>query len=158
MRFRKAAVALFALAATTAFAGNPDSNTVQKAQQALNDKGFEAGSADGKWGPNTQAAVQKFQQSKNLNQSGQLDAQTLAALDIQAQADSGFGPRPDAAQSQGTNASQPQGTNASQSRGTNAPMSQGNNAAPSQAQGTNSAQSPSSGTNSAPTSQAQQQR
>ena len=91
MRLRKVAIALFTVAATAAMAGH-DGGQVRQAQEALNQKGFDAGTADGKWGPQTQAAVQKFQQSQKLEQSGELDNQTLAALNVQAA--SGFGPRP----------------------------------------------------------------
>ena len=38
-------------------------DNVKKLQQALNDLGFDCGNVDGKFGPNTLAAVKKFQQS-----------------------------------------------------------------------------------------------
>src|SRR5256885_6869473 len=61
-----------------------DTSTVQQAQQALNDKGFDAGTPDGKLGPHTKAALNKFQQSQGISASGQLDGQTLAALGVSA--------------------------------------------------------------------------
>lgn len=60
---------------------NPE--TVRSAQQALNEKGFNVGTVDGQMGPNTESAIKKFQQSKGLPQSGNLDEQTLAALGVE---------------------------------------------------------------------------
>ena len=44
--------------------------------------GHDAGAADGKMGPKTQAALKEFQQSKGLQASGQLDQKTVAALGV----------------------------------------------------------------------------
>ncbi|MGQ0651204.1 MAG: peptidoglycan-binding domain-containing protein [Betaproteobacteria bacterium] len=49
---------------------------VKQAQEKLNVQ------ADGKIGPQTQAALKDFQKSKGLEASGQLDQQTVAALGI----------------------------------------------------------------------------
>lgn len=57
------------------------SNDVSEVQQALKDKGFDAGPVDGVAGPKTQAALKQFQQAQGLQASGQLDDQTLAALE-----------------------------------------------------------------------------
>ena len=54
---------------------------VKQAQQKLSEQGHEV-QADGILGPKTQAALKEFQQSKGLQASGQLDQQTLAALDV----------------------------------------------------------------------------
>jgi len=91
MIFRKLAIAAMMASATAAFAANQassnqDSSTVKQAQQALNDKGFNVGTADGIVGPKTQAALEKFQQSKGLGGSGTLDSQTLAALGVSGDA------------------------------------------------------------------------
>lgn len=64
-----------------------DESTVRQAQQALNDKGYNV-SADGQWGPKSKAAAKKFQQAQGIEQSGQLDSQTLAALNINASSQS----------------------------------------------------------------------
>lgn len=56
--------------------------SVRSAQAALNDQGYSAGAVDGQWGPNTQNAVRRFQADKGLEQSGTLDAATLAALGV----------------------------------------------------------------------------
>ena len=59
-----------------------DSALVRSVQQALNDKGYDAGYVDGRWGPSTEEAVRKFQQASGLPQSGQLERSTLAALGL----------------------------------------------------------------------------
>jgi peptidoglycan hydrolase-like protein with peptidoglycan-binding domain len=56
---------------------------VKKVQQELKQQGFDAGPVDGQWGPLTQQGVKKFQESKDLKATGQLDQQTLSALGIQ---------------------------------------------------------------------------
>lgn len=58
------------------------SEVVKQAQEKLSATGHDAGPADGIVGAKTQAAVKQFQQSKGLEASGQLDSQTLAALQI----------------------------------------------------------------------------
>ena len=55
---------------------------VRQAQQALKDKGFDVGQIDGQMGPHTQQALRSFQQQQNIQSSGQLDQQTLAALGV----------------------------------------------------------------------------
>src|SRR4051812_11547066 len=59
---------------------SPD--VVKQAQEKLSAAGMDAGQADGKLGPKTQAAVKEYQQSKGIQASGQLDRQTLAALGV----------------------------------------------------------------------------
>lgn len=63
-------------------ASGASDSTVRSAQAALNDKGYNVGSVDGQWGPNTQSAVRQFQADKGLTQSGTLDSSTLAALGV----------------------------------------------------------------------------
>ena len=65
-------------AAPTATTGN----TVRKAQAALNDQGYDVGTVDGRWGPNTQNAVRRFQAKSGLTESGTLDSATLNALGV----------------------------------------------------------------------------
>jgi peptidoglycan hydrolase-like protein with peptidoglycan-binding domain len=60
---------------------SPD--VVKKAQQALKDKGHDAGPIDGKYGPLTAQGVKKFQEAEKIKVTGQLDAQTLSALGIE---------------------------------------------------------------------------
>ncbi len=59
------------------------SGVVRQVQQQLKQQGINAGPVDGQWGPLTEKGVRQFQQSKNIQASGQLDEQTLAALGIQ---------------------------------------------------------------------------
>src|SRR5258708_36176205 len=68
---------------TSASLGANDQALVRDAQQALKDKGFNAGKIDGKMGPKTQAALKNFQQSKGLTTTASLDSQTLSALGVQ---------------------------------------------------------------------------
>ena len=56
--------------------------TVRSAQTALNEKGYNVGSVDGHWGPNTESAVRRFQAERGLTQSGELDSATLSALGV----------------------------------------------------------------------------
>ena len=57
-------------------------STVRQAQAALNDKGYDAGAVDGRWGPSTQNAVRRFQASNGLAENGTLDSSTLSALGV----------------------------------------------------------------------------
>ena len=55
--------------------------TIKQVQEKLSAAGHEV-QADGIMGPKTEAALKEFQQSKNLEASGQLDQKTLAALGV----------------------------------------------------------------------------
>jgi peptidoglycan hydrolase-like protein with peptidoglycan-binding domain len=57
---------------------------IRQVQQALQQNGFKSGRADGRWGPETENAVKQFQQSKQIEASGQLDQQTVADLGLDA--------------------------------------------------------------------------
>jgi Putative peptidoglycan binding domain len=59
-----------------------DPAVVRSAQQALNDRGYNAGSVDGQWGPATEDAVRRFQQASGLPQTGELGRSTLNALGV----------------------------------------------------------------------------
>ena len=61
-----------------------ESALVRSVQQALNDKGYNAGPVDGQWGPATEDAVRKFQRSSGLPETGQLEQSTLSALGVAA--------------------------------------------------------------------------
>ena len=56
---------------------------VRSVQQALKDKGHDAGAIDGQMGPSTESALRSFQQAQGLPPSGTLDQQTLSALNVQ---------------------------------------------------------------------------
>lgn len=62
--------------------------TVKQAQEKLSAAGHQV-QPDGIMGPKTQAALKEFQQSKGLQASGQLDQQTIAALEIEQSAATG---------------------------------------------------------------------
>lgn len=58
--------------------------STRQVQQALNQRGFNAGGADGMMGPRTRGALQSFQRANNLQVTGQADAATMAALNLSA--------------------------------------------------------------------------
>jgi len=55
---------------------------IEQMQSKLNQLGFSAGHVDGIWGPDTSAAVLRFQQSNSLQATGKLDDGTLRALGL----------------------------------------------------------------------------
>ena len=59
-----------------------DASTVRAAQQALNDRGYNAGPVDGQWGASTMDAVRRFQQVSGLPVTGELGRPTLNALGV----------------------------------------------------------------------------
>lgn len=63
-----------------------DDGTVRAVQQALNQRGFDAGPVDGVWGPSTESALRAFQQERGMRDTGTLDAQTMSALGVQGAA------------------------------------------------------------------------
>ena len=181
MKLSKLVIAIFAMSAAGAMAhGNKEhaatasadtssasslmqGNNISQAQQALNDQGFDAGPVDGKFGPQTQAAVKKFQASKSLTQTGKLDQQTLAALNTGsgniASASTGDGANNAASPSSGTPAPTASTTSStapsgSPSMGANGSSSMGDTTASSASSAANApASSSSSSDNSAATSQ-----
>src|SRR5919201_858638 len=61
---------------------NVTQDQIMQAQEALNQKGFDAGKADGILGPRTKRALSNFQKNQGLQRSGRLDDKTLAALGV----------------------------------------------------------------------------
>ena len=59
-----------------------DSSYVRSVQQALTDRGYSPGPADGQWGPSTEDALRRFQNSQGLQATGQLDSRTTSALGL----------------------------------------------------------------------------
>jgi peptidoglycan hydrolase-like protein with peptidoglycan-binding domain len=53
---------------------------IKEAQQQLKQKGFYQGQVDGRMGPETEAALRRFQQSSGLPATAQLDAKTMERL------------------------------------------------------------------------------
>ncbi|MBE5804985.1 MAG: peptidoglycan-binding protein [Clostridiales bacterium] len=64
---------------------------VKLLQKALNDLGFSAGSADGKFGAGTQRAVVQFQQANGLDADGLAGSKTLKKIESQLKGDTGDG-------------------------------------------------------------------
>jgi peptidoglycan hydrolase-like protein with peptidoglycan-binding domain len=58
------------------------SSTLMEAQKKLNQEGFDAGRADGRWGTKTAEAVKSFQEKNNLPPTGKLEYQIGPALRI----------------------------------------------------------------------------
>src|SRR5439155_380799 len=56
--------------------------SVRKAQRALRDLGYSPGPIDGIVGPQTHAALAKYQDAEQLPVTGELDLETMARLDI----------------------------------------------------------------------------
>lgn len=56
--------------------------TVEAAQKALADRGYQTGPVDGIVGPQTRAATSKFQADQGLKQTGSLNADTLTKLNV----------------------------------------------------------------------------
>lgn len=63
-----------------------DSETIRAVQQALSEQGHDAGPIDGIMGPQTESALEEFQQAQGLDGDGQLNAQTLSALGLEREA------------------------------------------------------------------------
>lgn len=59
------------------------SNTIKLVQQALNDKGYDAGVADGIMGQKTKNAVEQFQKDNGLTIDGIIGKQVKEALGIE---------------------------------------------------------------------------
>jgi peptidoglycan hydrolase-like protein with peptidoglycan-binding domain len=55
---------------------------IRSVQQTLNDRGFRTGAMDGHLSTGTRSALKDFQKSENLEETGQLNPRTLAALGI----------------------------------------------------------------------------
>lgn len=57
-------------------------SVIRAAQQKLNDAGYQSGTPDGKLGPQTRAAIRKYQQDKGMKANGTLDEGTLSKLNV----------------------------------------------------------------------------
>jgi peptidoglycan hydrolase-like protein with peptidoglycan-binding domain len=57
-------------------------NMIRDVQQNLKQAGLYNARVDGVWGPRTQAAVRDYQQQHNMNATGELDQQTLDAMNL----------------------------------------------------------------------------
>ena len=83
---------------------NLSENQIKQAQEQLKKTGLYKGTTDGKMGTDTKQAVSEFQQKHGLKQTGNLDQETLAALNNQGSAGSlsGSTAQPSSAGSSGT--------------------------------------------------------
>lgn len=61
---------------------SPAASRVQQAQARLKAAGFDPGPPDGTLGPKTRDALRRYQRTKGLQATGELDAQTLDALHL----------------------------------------------------------------------------
>jgi murein L,D-transpeptidase YcbB/YkuD len=68
------------------------SQQIQELQQALQEQGNDPGPIDGIMGPLTQQALREFQQDEGLAATGQLNEETLEALDLDVQEFMGVAP------------------------------------------------------------------
>lgn len=75
--------------------------TIRQVQEKLNEQGYQAGAADGIWGPKTKAAIEKFQQAKGITGDGDINPQTLAALGVDSEAETMTGGAGEGAQESG---------------------------------------------------------
>lgn len=57
-------------------------NDIKNIQLALKEAGYKPGRVDGIYGPETTAAVRKFQNDRNLKGNGKINARTLGALRV----------------------------------------------------------------------------
>jgi peptidoglycan hydrolase-like protein with peptidoglycan-binding domain len=86
---------------------------VKAVQQALKDKGHDPGTVDGVMGPKTKQALKEFQKKEGLKESGRLDSETRAKLDMKTSAAGA----PGATASSGQDASKSSSPSASPSTG-----------------------------------------
>ena len=63
-------------------AAQPAPRFVREAQQTLRHLGYQPGPADGVMGPRTKTALAQYQRAERIRVTGQLDAETMARLDI----------------------------------------------------------------------------
>jgi peptidoglycan hydrolase-like protein with peptidoglycan-binding domain len=66
----------------------PTQERYRQIQQALIDRGYLGGPADGLWGPKSQSALKDFEQDQNLNPDGKIDSLALIALGLGPKRDS----------------------------------------------------------------------
>jgi peptidoglycan hydrolase-like protein with peptidoglycan-binding domain len=69
--------------------GRYSKETIRKAQETLNARGFKAGPPNGVLGESTATALRAFQKAENLQVTGRLNPRTLSALGIDTDASAG---------------------------------------------------------------------
>jgi hypothetical protein len=71
-----------AAGATQPMGQQHDQQTIRKVQEKLSEKGHQV-QVDGMMGPETQQALREFQKKEGIQETGQLDQQTLSALGVE---------------------------------------------------------------------------
>lgn len=61
---------------------NLSSNDIATVQESLNSQGYNL-TVDGIWGQQTSDAIRAFQRTNNLTETGRLDSETVAELDVE---------------------------------------------------------------------------
>ncbi len=69
-----------------------NSAQVRELQQNLQEQGVDPGPVDGIWGPQTEQALTQFQQQEGIAATGEVNEETLEALDIEVQEFMGLAP------------------------------------------------------------------
>ena len=90
-----------------------DPATVRQAQEKLVSEGINPGAVDGRLGPQTRQGLQEFQRSNGLEATGQLDAETVAALGLESGSAATGGTSPGAATPAPERSAEPAGDGAS---------------------------------------------
>jgi peptidoglycan hydrolase-like protein with peptidoglycan-binding domain len=93
------AVAKTARTTRRSYQQSPTPERYKEIQQALATKGYFQGEPNGEWGPDSQAALKRFQTEQNLTSDGKLSSMSLIAL--------GLGPKRFSAQSHSQPAPEP---------------------------------------------------
>lgn len=82
-------------------------SVVSQVQERLKREGYAVGAIDGKFGPQTRAAVEQFQRDRGHDATGQLDESLLAEMGIEADTQQAANPEDDAAPAAPMNSDQP---------------------------------------------------
>ena len=59
-----------------------DSDLVKQVQEALNSKGYDAGTADGIIGPRTNTAIEKYKKDNNLSADSEINEELLESMEL----------------------------------------------------------------------------
>lgn len=60
----------------------PSSERYKEIQQALSEKGYFGGAADGNWGPESMDALKRFQHDQNITEDGKISSLSIIALGL----------------------------------------------------------------------------
>jgi peptidoglycan hydrolase-like protein with peptidoglycan-binding domain len=71
-----------AAVARRSFQQQPTPQRYKEIQQALSDKGYFGGTADGNWGPESVDALKRFQHDQSLTEDGKIGSLSLIALGL----------------------------------------------------------------------------